>query len=271
MNRTFELNGQASLRVSIEGGLVEVSTIDGTAAHVDVMRQNGEEPGDDLFVGVRDTAEGPEVAVELSRGSFLSQFTGGRDLRVRVQVPHGTRPRLTTASADISARGSYGRGKVKSASGDTSVERVDGDLEIQTASGDLNVQSVAGNLNARSASGNIRVGRCTGDVEARTASGDIELRELQGSRVETQTASGDVNIAEVSRGSVSMRSASGDFEIGVKRGSQVWMDTRSLSGETSSELEVSDHLEPANGDLIEIRATTVSGDIRIRRSGAVPA
>ena len=270
MNRTFELTGSPSVRISIEGGSVDITTIDGSVARVDVT-QDGGEPVDDLFVGLRDTAAGQEVAVEQNRSSFWSHFSGGRDLRVRVQVPHGARLDVTTASADVSARGRYGGGSLNSASGGVGIEQADGDLDIKSASGDLDIGSVAGNLTARSASGKIAVRRCSGDVSVRTASGEIELRELEGTRVDAQTASGDVKIGEVSRGSVGMRSASGDFTIGVKRGSQVWLDARSLSGDTVSELEVSEHLDAASGDLIEIRATTVSGDIRIRRSEAVPA
>ena len=209
MNRTFELTGTPSVRISIEGGSLDISTIDGMVARVDVTRDDGGEPGDDLFVGLRETPEGPEIAVEQSRGSFWSSFSGGRDLRVRLEVPHGARPHITTASADVSARGRYGGGSVTTASGDTRIERVDGTLDITSASGDLHIESVTGNLDARSASGGIRVGSCTGDVAVRTASGDIDLGELQGSRLQAQTASGEVEIAEVSRGSVSVRSASG--------------------------------------------------------------
>jgi len=271
VNRTFELTGSPAVRISIEGGSVELTTVDGLVARVEVSRDGGDEPGDDVFVGLRDVEGGAEIFVEQTRGSFWSHFAGGRDLRVRIEVPHGTRPHVRTASADVSARGAYGGARVNTASGDASIERVDGDLEIRSASGDVSADEVTGNLKAGSASGAVSIGRCDGDVSVRTASGAVRIRDAAGRRLEAQTASGDVEVDGVSRGSVNMRSASGDLTIGVQPGALLWLDTRSLSGRTVSELDVSDQPEASSGDLIEIRATTVSGDIRIRRSAAVPA
>ena len=269
MNRTFDVGGPVSARIAIEGGAVEVDTVDGTQARVDVMRERGGEPGEELFVGLRETGNGPELTVELSRGGFLRHFGHERDLYVRVQVPHGSRLRVSTASADVQARGNYSGAVFHTASGDMQIGRIDGDLELRTASGDSEAEHVAGRLVAQSASGDLSFQRTDGAVSVRSASGDVGLREVGGERVEVHTASGDVEIDEVLRASVSVQSASGDITIGIRRGSRVWLDVRSLSGETESELELSDQPEDGDGPLVEVKAMSMSGDIRIRRAGGV--
>ena len=64
-----------------------------------------------------------------------------------------------------------------------------------------------------------------------------------------------------------MRSVSGDVEIGVARGTRVYLDVSSTSGETVSELDMSGVSE-AGGTDMELQVDTVSGDIRITRARA---
>ena len=57
--------------------------------------------------------------------------------------------------------------------------------------------------------------------------------------------------------------------MGVRRGSRVFVDANTVSGSTSSELELSDApQEPGSedGPLIELFAKTVSGDVRVERA-----
>ena len=77
------------------------------------------------------------------------------------------------------------------------------------------------------------------------------------------TASGDLVVESALRGKVSMRSASGDVQVGVPAGLAVWTDITTVTGDISSTLESAG--EPAEGaDYVELRATTVSGDIALR-------
>lgn len=272
MLRTFDLGGPAAAHIAIEGGAVEVETVEGTQGRVEIMRERGGEPGEEVRVELRETADGPEIAVELRRGGgILSHFGHDRDLFVRLHLPHGSRLRVGTASADVTARGTYSGAWFHTASGDMKIGRINGDLEMKTASGDIEGDLVAGKLSANSASGDVSMRRSEGDVSVRTASGDVDLREVAGSRLEVHTASGDVDIKEVERASVSVNSASGDITIGVRRGARVWLDVRSLSGETASELDMTDGPDGEDGPLVEIRAISMSGDIQIRRAEAVPA
>ena len=63
-----------------------------------------------------------------------------------------------------------------------------------------------------------------------------------------------------------MQSASGDKTVGIRRGSRVHIDVRTMSGDTSSELEIEDAPALGEGPEVELRATSMSGDIRILRA-----
>jgi DUF4097 and DUF4098 domain-containing protein YvlB len=99
----------------------------------------------------------------------------------------------------------------------------------------------------------------------RAASGDVAIDEAQGS-LKVQTASGDVEVGSVSEGEITLQTASGDIDVAVKKGSKLWIDARSMSGETSSELEVGDAPPDGEGPLVEVRATAMSGDIQVKRA-----
>jgi DUF4097 and DUF4098 domain-containing protein YvlB len=86
--------------------------------------------------------------------------------------------------------------------------------------------------------------------------------------VSTNTVSGDQQHGAVLRGTVAAHSVSGDVTIAVRRGSKVHLDCNTVSGDTSSELELTNDVPAGDGPLVEIRAKTVSGDIRITRAAA---
>jgi hypothetical protein len=68
-----------------------------------------------------------------------------------------------------------------------------------------------------------------------------------------------------------VNSASGDVAIGVRRGSRAHLDCTTVSGDARSELELSGDEPDGEGPFVEIRARTVSGDIRITRAQEVHA
>jgi hypothetical protein len=61
-----------------------------------------------------------------------------------------------------------------------------------------------------------------------------------------------------------LQSASGDLEVALAPGVGAYIDAKSMSGDVSSDLDVSDGGggEPA----VDLRATSMSGDVRIRRA-----
>jgi DUF4097 and DUF4098 domain-containing protein YvlB len=166
-----------------------------------------------------------------------------------VRCPEGSRLVAATASADIRARGRLSA------------------LEVQTASGDVEADDVAGEVRAKAASGDLSFGRIAGEAKIGTASGDVTVGAAESS-LAVQTASGDQRVDEVESGRITLKSASGDLRVGVRRGAAVWVDAHSMSGDTTSELDLGDELLDEGGPTVELKATTMSGDVRIVRAGA---
>jgi DUF4097 and DUF4098 domain-containing protein YvlB len=185
---------------------------------------------------------------------------------VSIRGPVGSRIRLKSASADLVVRGTAGAVDVKTASGDVTVADVEGNLRVDSASADVRADSVGGDTVVTSASGDIGLGRAVGTVRAQSVSGDVRIGESH-ARLSVQTVSGDLRVDRLAAGSLELNAVSGDVELAVAPGIAVWLDVRSLSGDTRSELDASDG--PAEGEqVVEIRGKTVSGDVRIRRAAA---
>ncbi len=188
-----------------------------------------------------------QVIVAAQRNRFGISFRRVQYL-VRITAPDGADVEADVASADTEGRGRYGEIRVNTASGDVEFDEVDGEARIDSASGDVRLQRV-GAVKLNSASGDVRIDEIAHGADVNTASGDVELRSVR-------------------KGDVKINSASGDVEVGIASGSRLWVEAQSLSGETSSELELESGapIEFDEGPLVELRARTLSGDISVRRA-----
>jgi hypothetical protein len=264
----FDTPGKARLNLRLREGRIELATTDGTTTEVE-LDARGDEDAQRLVEEARIERRGDEVLVDVGKrsGGFFG-FLRDYDVTLTVRAPHGTDVRLDTASADTEARGRWGSFEAKTASGDFEAEDVGGDLDAKTASGDVEVRSVGGDAAVYTASGNVELGSVVGQTTVKTASGDVEIRDA-GIGVNAATASGDVSIDAMAEGAATLQSASGDIRIGIRQGSSVWVDARAMSGDTRSELDLDDAPPADDGaPLVEVRATTMSGDITISRAPA---
>jgi DUF4097 and DUF4098 domain-containing protein YvlB len=174
---------------------------------------------------------------------------------------------VRSKSASVAARGTLGGANVATASGDVELDQVEGGIKVKSASGDVTARSVTGGASVQTASGDVEIDMAHGPANIATASGDVTIREAFDSLM-INTVSGDQHHGAVLQGQIGAHSVSGDIEIGVRRGSKAWLDCNTVSGDTSSELEVRQDVPEGEGPLVEIRAKTVSGDIRIMRAPA---
>jgi DUF4097 and DUF4098 domain-containing protein YvlB len=91
------------------------------------------------------------------------------------------------------------------------------------------------------------------------------------------TTSGDIEIRSVEAGEVRIQTDSGDVRVGVGRGTRVWIDAGTVSGDLGSELGLDDAEPEADdsaggGPVVPLHVKTVSGDVSIvRASEAVSA
>ena len=209
------------------------------------------------------------VVVEVPEQRLFGLLSRGTGVRLSVVCPSGSSLRSRSGSADVRTSGVLGAAEVETGSGDVEVEEVVGNAAAKAGSGDVKVGRVGGDLAVQTGSGDVSAGSIGGAGTLRSASGDVLVREAAGS-LSVQSASGDQRVEAVSAGEVSLRSASGDIYVGVRRGSSVWIDAGSMSGDTTSELAL-EGAPPEQGDEgphVEIRATTMSGDVHVARAAA---
>ncbi len=244
------------IRVRLGAGRVEVETADTQETVVEVEAVRGD------VDSIRVEQHGREILIEHRKRLRLPR---DEEYEVVVRAPHGAEGDLNLASADVRVRGRLGALELNTASGDAEVELVERDARVRSASGDVSLGEVGGKADVNTASGDVTVRAAGGGVSVRSASGEVALGAARG-RVSANTASGDVMLNSIAEGSVDVKSASGDIRIGVAEGSRFFVDARSMSGETSSELEVLGAEPSAEGPLVELKATTMSGDIRLVRA-----
>jgi DUF4097 and DUF4098 domain-containing protein YvlB len=268
-HETFHTPGPVTLDLRLPSGEITLDAVNGgeTTIELDATRDSEEvrEVIANARIELRQRGGGHEVVVDVQRKRFgLFDFMRG-EIVLRVRVPHGADVELSTASADVDARGSFGALRAQVASGDLRFPELTGRVDVKSASGDVDLGNVGGEAIVSTASGDVRVNRIGGDATIRSASGDVLIHEA-GSSITVQTASGDQHVGSIAAGRVTMQSASGDQHVGVKRGTRVFIDAKTMSGDTSSELEVGDDPPTGEGPTAEVRATSMSGDIRIVRA-----
>jgi len=259
MERTFETPGHLALQVRVPSGSIQVRAEARTTTR---LRTNGERDPEDFRVAFDERGDGHRLVVEYRgrRGRF---FGFGEEIEVTVDVPEGTDVTCESGSADVEVTGPVGTLSAKTGSGDVRFNEALGDVALKSGSGDLRGSRVVGDLAAHTASGDVGVGAVGGGVVARTASGNLSIGEADGS-VQAGSVSGDVEIRSLLSGAVRLQSVSGDVDAGIASGVEVYLDLGSTSGDVSSDLEGAD--APANGPELELTATTVSGDIHVRRA-----
>ena len=273
---TFATPRQLALNVSLPRGDLQIQTADTeeTTVTLSGSGERAERQLEKAEIRFDDRGDYDELTVDLDtedfgfrkgRLSFSISLDRHDAVDVRITVPHGTRVVANSASADIRADGRFGAMEANSASGDVLVGEVEDDATLKTASGDIRITRVGGSLKANSAAGDLRVGPGGGTAEIKTAAGDVDVDEVGGS-VTVHGASGDVRVGAVTAGSAELKSVSGDMLVGIRRGSRVWMDVKTVTGDARSELDVGSDDDDGEGPLVELRATTMSGDIKIVRA-----
>ena len=278
LKQTFETGRAPELELRNAVGEIALDSHDGNETQVEVepLDDAATELLDAVKIELREGGSRPRIVVEVpdKRKARLTIEHGERtfgffnrtpSFAIRIVAPHGADASVRTKSADIESRGRLGALDLKSQSGDVQARDMDGRTVVATASGDVELGRVGGALELNAVSGDARVGHAEEEARVSTVSGDIDVRRADGA-VELNSVSGDQRLAVSGGGSVSLQSVSGDLSVGVFAGVDVWLDVRSMSGDTTSELDAGEGPPPAEGQAIELRAQTVSGDIRIHRT-----
>jgi len=273
MQKTFEVTGPVELEVRLTSGSIEIEAAKGaTTADVELIAYDEESQQlvDEARVELRERHGRPHVLVDVpqKRGGFNFGFLFGRHgIVCRVHLPEDSLLDIRTKSADVSVRGTAGGTNIATASGDVLLESLSGGLNVKSASGDTRAREIAGGVNIQTASGDVELDAVRGGINVASASGDVTIREAW-DNVNVNTVSGDQEHGAVYQGNVSAHAVSGDVSVGVRRGSKVFLDCTTVSGDTRSELDMLPDAPSGDGPLVELRVKTVSGDIDITRAPA---
>lgn len=233
------------------------------------------EQADEASVG----QHGEQVRVRAPHQSTGFRRSGHLDVEVR--LPMGSTLAVRTASASVDVTGHIDGGRLRTASGSVSIESTSGPMLVESGSGDVEIREATDSLRVKSGSGDVVIGHAgsavavsagSGDIRvvdghgavgAKTGSGDLYVVDARGD-VSLHSGSGDLVVGTLHGGSVTARGASGGVEVGIPRGTPVWTDINTMSGRIDSDLAGVG--EPAPGqDHVEVRATLVSGDVRLRQ------
>ena len=270
MRKTFSTPEPVNLYVELGSGHLTTSCADVDEAVVEIDGPRAEEFALEL--------SGKQLAVVAPRGRF---FGHGDSHRVHVTVPNGSALYTKMGSADTTTTGTLGTVKIKTGSGDVELARADGPVVIETGSGDIKAHQLGGAVRIKSGSGDVDLGDVHGTAGISTGSGDVLLGQvhdsvvmktgsgdLQVNRAEADvsltTASGDVTIGNALRGKVTAKNVSGDVRVGIPTGTPVWTDISTVTGSVANRLTSVG--KPAEGqDYVELRASTVSGDVHLQQ------
>jgi len=276
---TFVTPGPVALRIRNAAGRVHIHPIpEATESTVELSALNdaGRTALEQALVEQRDDT----IVVEIPERSGF--FARSPSVAIDVRVPVASTAEVSCGSADIVVGDGLRAVRATCGSGDVRVGAVDGEAQIKTGSGSIAVAHVDGTLAAATGSGGVTVSRCGPDATLRAGSGDIHVDEVAGTLVattgsgdvsvrhlagdlETKSGSGGTRIDHAQSGSIRVRSASGAVVVGLAEGTAAWLDLNTVSGRIDQQLD--DREAPGEDHArLTVVATTVSGDIAIRRS-----
>lgn len=269
MRKTFNTPEPTSVYVEIGTGRVAVHATETDTTEVEVAGRHA----DDVTV----EQQGDQIVVIGPRRAGFLPFDNDNDLAVTVTLPLDSELSTKLGSADVRASGRLGAVRIKCGSGDVSLDEVGQDTVVQSGSGDIRLDTARGDLRVKTGSGSTQLGLVTastvvvsgsgrividsaaGETVAKSGSGDVRIGSTD-HHVSMTSGSGDLEVASISRGSVKAKTASGDVAVGVPAGVPVWTDVSTVTGDVSSNLEGAGRPEEGQ-DHVEIRATSVSGDV----------
>ena len=281
----FAVTGPPEIQVKIQVGRVDIIATDRRDVVVTVSPSNPSRAGD------RSAAEHVRIdqvggAIRVTGPARLNLFGSGDSADVLVEVPVATSATVEVKYGSVNASGYLDVCRLNIPYGDVAVERATR-LDLTVGYGEVRVGHVTGDAELRLKSGSARVGQITGALrlnganssvvidsvgstaEIVTSSGAVELGAAGGD-VSVRSAYGVVRVAELSRGSARIEVSYGGVDVGVRRGTAVWLDAVSQHGVVRTDLSAG----PGPGDddeSLELHIRTGYGDVSIRSSTRPPA
>ena len=279
---TFDTPAPIRAAVELIVGDLRITATDRTNTVVEVRPSD---PGAAL-----DVRAAEQTRVEFSGGELLVKTpktlktlgilrkTGSID--VEIALPAGSQVRAEAAVAAFRCAGPLGEVRLRTATGDVEVEdaatltvstaggaivarSVTGDAHATTATGTIRLGTVGGTVTLKNSNGDSLVGSAGGTLRAKAANGDVMVGQARGD-VDAATANGSIRIGAAHQGSVAVRTAAGELEVGIARGTAVYLDLHTQFGKVLNQLDATGAPEPGEHN-VQVRARTSFGNIIVRR------
>lgn len=272
---TFDTPEPITARINSRSGNVTVTAQDTTTTSVEVSGES-DRGSEQVHIDFHNNT----LRIEAPR---IGGWSRSSDVNFTVVLPTHSSLQIDATSGEVNCRGVFDNVRVNAASGNANVDTVTGPARIESASGNVTLDTAHSQVFLGAASGNVRLGDALGEhsVEVNSASGNMEIGTVNGPLsvggasgdirvtearrdVTANSASGNVTLDLVHTGVVTAQSNSGDIRVRVGAGIPTWLDLHSLSGDIST--DQADDNGPTEGEeTLELRANTVSGNIRIKR------
>jgi hypothetical protein len=250
----------------------------GSSGHVEVVASDRA----DTTVEVSPTNPGRSGDVSLAREATVA-FENNQ-LRVRVELPTGSRAEIETAYGSVRLRGELAATRIVAHYGNVSADHV-GDLTLESRHGDVDIKEVDGAVDVKAGHGQLRIGRIVGAARLRGAHGALTLSTTEGDvdvatsgsltieralgDVTARSAYGAIRVLDAEGGILRLENGYAEVEVGVPAGVAAWVDAASAHGVIRNELTPGP--EAADTDrTLELHLRTNWADVLIRRAEGTP-
>ena len=258
---TLPATGAARVQITVAVADIRVTQRAGTLA----LHVTGEKDPDQITV---DSSTDPDGTVRVSVSEQRKRsgaWKRRKGVKIELATPAQTALIVNGAAADVHSNGTLRAVRFTTAAGEARLDRVSDDVDVAGAAGGVHVNEVGGQLSVHLASGDVVAGSVGRGLNLRTASGDVAVSDVTGDS-SVSSISGDVDIACTGAGSLAVHVLSGDVTVGIAPGVTSALDVSTLSGKTTSDLQVSGSPTAPDAPRLDLKVNTVSGDVRIRRA-----
>lgn len=263
--KTIDFDRVHSLKVGLVAGRIDIVGHDEPGARLEVHSVNGSKS---LKVTIEEGVleiDHPQVGWENMLDVF-SNLSNSVEAEISVMLPRDVSLKFGTVSAsalisglDLTAKPKPAR--ISTVSGEIVLDQVRGDVELNSVSGDFSASEHEGGVNVRSVSGDITASGSIRKFNFDTVSGDAFL-DIAGTpdEVRASTVSGDVSVrlAPGVPASYKITTATGDVTLDDSQVVGIHGLYQGRYGELS-------------GHYLELKASTVNGDISVMHAAAAHA
>jgi hypothetical protein len=259
IEKTFNISGQASLKLTNIRGSVEVRPGEADQIQISVIKHLDSGDAQNTEIELSQTADGSVLAATHFPEGWWSWLLGSKPCRVDyvVKMPQA------------------GRLKLRGVENSVFVDGLEAEFDLASVSGELSLRNLLGPVKINTVSGDVSIGRVSGSLDLVTVSGDLNASDARLNAINAKTVSGHLSLqTPLAEGPYKFDSVSGDVRLLLPAETRCSARLRTVSGEITSTFPGTDFLRSHGTLSIEIQgggvpvtAGSVSGNLQLYPSG----